>query len=162
MQNIGTRYIMPIILLISLMFSNTASAGLFGIDGFLSDSDARCRLEYTQLDLRTGVQKIAVMTTQFDDRGNQEICEKCATNMANKMSNWVEDSNSHIIVNLTKMSYKRRENSFVLWHTWDDYKLCNRTSVTEPFRYSDIIVRSLRDHNKIGYNVNRSRILEDL
>jgi hypothetical protein len=160
MQNIGTRYIMPIILLISLMFSNTASAGLFGIDGFLSDSDARCRLEYTQLDLRTGVQKIAVMTTQFDDRGNQVICEKSATNMANKMSDWVEDSNSHIIVNLTKMYRKARETNFVLWHAWTDYKLC--VYIDDSLKYPGAIVKSLRDHNKIGYNVNKDRILEDL
>jgi hypothetical protein len=46
------------------------------------------------------------MTTQFDDRGN--ICERCAENMAKKMSDWVADSNSNVIVNLTKMYRKSR------------------------------------------------------
>jgi hypothetical protein len=148
---------MSIILLIGLMFSNTASAGFLGLDGFFDNTDARCRLEYTQLDLRTGVQKIVVMTTQFDNGNN--VCERCAANMANKMSDWVDDSNSNVIVNLTKMSHKSRT-TVIFWHNWTDYELC--TSIDDPLIYTNTIVKSLRDHNKIGYNVNRSRILEDL
>ncbi len=164
MQNIDTRYITPIILLISLMFSNTASAGLFGIDGFFSKQDTRCRLEYTQLDLRTGKQKVVAITTQIDDtelNNKPNVCNMCAANFAKKMSNWVDDSNSNVIVNLTKISFKDRDNDWGLWHTWDDYKLCNTISIV-PLQFTDLVVTSLRDQNKVGYNVNKDRILEDL
>jgi hypothetical protein len=160
MRNI-IRHIVPLILLTGLTFSNTAFAGLFGIDGFFSSEKARCKIEYTRLDLSTGLQKFAKITTQLgdmDDSTRNAICDRCIPNLANKMNDWM-DNNNNIIVNLTNVFVKTRETSLGLWQSWSDYQVCS-DSIHGSFDFTKNLI-SLLDQNKIGYNVNKNRVLED-
>jgi hypothetical protein len=152
---------MPLILLTGLTYSNIAFAGLFGFDGFFNGERARCKIEYTRLDLSTGLQKFVKITTQLnnteDDNGN-EICDRCTPNLANKMNDWM-DNNNNIIVNLTNVFYKQRETSLGLWHDWSDYRVCSMP-IIGSFDFTKNLI-ALLDQNKIGYNVNKNRVLED-
>jgi hypothetical protein len=74
------------------------------------------------------------------------------------MNDWM-DNNNNIIVNLTNMFYKQRENSLGLWQDWSDYQACSRPIIGSFDFTKDLI--ALLDQNKIGYNVNKNRVLED-
>jgi hypothetical protein len=154
MQNF-IRYIMPLILLIGLTFNNTASAGLFGIDGLFSGSDFRCKIEYTQLDLSTGLHKVVKITTQMDvteAESRFNMCNRSVPRLDAKIDDWVDDG-TNIVVNLTGIYCKERENSWGLWQSWGKYDLCLANK-------SESLVLELKYPNKVGYNVNIDRIVQ--
>jgi hypothetical protein len=154
MRNI-IRHIVPLILLTGLTFSSTVSASIIP-DGAWSSAMARCKLEYTQLDLSTGLHKITKITTEFktdnSNEGNQEkLCSKSAPRLTSKMNDWVDEDNNNIVVNLTVLFCKERSNTMFFWHDWSRYEKCYITN--------DLTIDELRRPNKVGYNVNDSRVM---
>jgi hypothetical protein len=156
MQNI-IRHIMPLILLIGLTFSNTVSAFFLGIDGVNSSPDIRCKIEYSQLDLSTGIHTVHKVTSQVP-HNNAElswegICLKVIPNLVDKINDWVSEKDTNIVANLTEMYCKTRDANWFLWHDWTKYKRCyyyQNMEIIPLFEYPD----------KVGYNVTLDRMIE--
>jgi hypothetical protein len=170
------------IFLISLMlltFSNSASSGFFGdifkeLFGdsknpadFLQNRDKVnniiCKVEYTQLDLTTGLEK----TVEYNYRYNvnniarkDDIMYLSAQDLTDEMNIWINESTNNIITNMTIINCKeRREYSskFFVWHReqrWSEYKGC-------PSEFNVELIDLLDRPKQRGYNVNIDRLTKD-
>jgi hypothetical protein len=145
-----------LITLIGIAFINTA----FAYGGILAYDKNRCTLEYTQLDLITGVEKTIKHTTQFDLRNHNDACLESANNLAFKINDWMRKDKNNVISNLTILYCKARTKN---WFSsdWSSYKACSAENNEATVGYLNWFNRYYgRGANQQGYNVHKQRLRE--
>jgi hypothetical protein len=170
------------IFLISLMlltFSNTAFGGFFGDifkDIFGDDyedmfkpkrggvNNFRCKVEYTQLDLSTGLEKKIKHTEQipmFEFVTGNSLLYLMAQYLTNNINIWLNESKRNFITDLTVINCKERRlygsNIFPLFineNRWGEYEGC-------PDEYNAKLIDFLDRPKQWGYNVHKERLIRD-
>jgi hypothetical protein len=94
---LDTRYSILLILLVGLLFSNFVSALEIG------SFEKRCKVEYTQLDLITGVETIYKETSQFTFIDH---CKEGLKRLDNKVYKWVDKKSTNIITKINEFRCK--------------------------------------------------------
>jgi hypothetical protein len=174
-----------------LTFSNTVSAGFFGdifevvfgksdeetgeepwIKGHGSIDEVRCKVEYAQLDLTTGLEENVKHTAQYDlgdlagdynsggITGNEYVLYLAAQDLTDKINIWLNENPNNVITNLTIINCKERRpyfSKFFLWHNenrWSEYKGC-------PDEHNIKLIDFLDKPEQWGYNVNKERLIKE-
>jgi hypothetical protein len=160
-----------------LTFSNTAFAGFFGDifkklfgDGFKEPSlierrdvnSIRCKVEYNQLDLSTGIEKTVKHTVEydpFDIPTKDDTLHLSAQDLTDKINIWLNESPNNVITNLTVINCKVRRvylhKIFLLnENRWSKYKGC-------PDEFNIQLMDWLEHPKQWGYNVHKERLIED-
>jgi hypothetical protein len=166
---------MFLILLTILTFSNTASAGffgdifkeLFGEEHPLEErggvNNVRCKVEYTQLDLATGLEKNVKHTTQFEVRyiaKDTNIIYLTTQDFTDKINDWLDESKNNVVSNMTGINCKEKRfytNQTSVWKSkqrWEEYKSCED-------KYNVELINLLERHKQWGYNVHIERLIKD-
>jgi hypothetical protein len=166
---------MFLILLTILTFSNTASAGffgdifkeLFGEEHPLEErggvNNVRCKVEYTQLDLATGLEKNVKHTAQYEPieiSTQDDILHLSAQDLTDKINIWLNESKNNVISNMTIINCKERRLYvskiifFLTEQRWGKYKSC-------PDEFNIQLIDWLEHSKQWGYNVNKARLIKD-
>jgi hypothetical protein len=177
----NTQISIFLILLIGLIFSNTASGGFF--DDFLETvfgdkqgniffkeeertANIRCKVEYTQLNLSTGIETLKKHTAQFDlermskEAKEQDICHFSIQYLAVRINEWLEKSNNNIIVNMTVNNCKKnvtKDSAWLIWidrSIWGEYKSCQDEFNIELFN-------EISNPKQWGFNMHKTRLIKD-
>jgi hypothetical protein len=123
-----------------LTFSNSVFAGQY--------YPKRCKVEYTQLDLITGVETIYKETSQFEV---EDHCMEGLERLAPKVYKWVDEKNTNIVTKINEFSCKVKNifpyNSFYLKYLWGIYRVCQ----TYKQKLSAYLVDKYP--NKVGANI---------
>jgi hypothetical protein len=168
-----------LILFILLTFNNSAFAGFFGDifkdifgkndESFFGENHGdvnsiRCKVEYTQLDLSTGIEKTVKHTIQHETKFLADIENTCylSTQYAtDKINNWLNKNKNNIIVDLSVINCKSRRlysNKTrllnVVENRWDEYKSCDDG-------FNTYLIDWLESPKQWGYNVNKERLIRD-
>jgi hypothetical protein len=173
MKKILTTFL---ILFILLTFSNTVSAGFFGdiFKDFFGDfkkpstieiggvNNVRCKVEYTQLDLTTGLEIVVNHTSQFEVKTiakDTNIMYLSAQDFTDKINDWLNESPNNVITNMTIINCKERrlyvsKISFSNEHRWGEYKGC-------PDEFNIQLIDFLDYPKQWGYNVHKERLIKD-
>jgi hypothetical protein len=161
-----------------LTFSNYSSAGFFGdvfevvfgksikTDDESIVNNVRCKVEYTQLDLNTGLEKKIKHTDQyatFDSPETDSILYVLTQDLADKINKWLNESKENIITDLTIINCKERRlyyrysrllYFFSTRERWSEYKGC-------PDEYNVKLIDFLDRPKQWGYNVHKERLIKD-
>jgi hypothetical protein len=175
MKKLTTTFLISLTL---LTFSNIAFGGFFGdifndIFGELDKghwnekrgeaNNVRCKVEYTQLDLATGLEKNIKHTAQYEVRyiaNGTSVMYLSAQDLTDKINIWLNESKNNIIVNMTGINCKERRiyiNQTNVWSSkqrWGEYKSCEDEFNVE-------LINWLERPNQWGYNVNKTRLIKD-
>jgi hypothetical protein len=180
MKKILTTFLISLTL---LTFSNTSFAGFFGdiIKEFFGEpkspsdltvhksdvDEVRCKIEYTQLDLATGLEKKIKHTTQFDTFYLQEedsLLYFLVQDLTDKINIWLNENKRNVITDLTVINCKERRTYFrklAPWHTWNsnqqrwgEYKGC-------PDEFNIQLIDFIEHPKQWGYNVHKERLIKD-
>jgi hypothetical protein len=173
MKKISTRFL---ILIILLTFNNTASASFFSdmYDKFrkvfdtkelkrYAVGDVRCKVEYTQLDLNTGLETVVKYTSHFDIKYipiGSNTCYMATQDFTYKINEWLNESPNNIIVNMTvnnckvKGIYFQRLLRWIREERWNEYKSCDD-------EFNNNLVDWLDHPKQLGFNVNKDRLIRD-
>jgi hypothetical protein len=168
-----------LILLTLLTFNNSASAGFFGDifkDIFGDDygdmfkpnrggvNNFRCKVEYTQLDLSTGLEKKVKYTEQIpkiEFAAGNSLLYLMAQYLTNKINIWLNESKRNFITDLTVINCKERRlygskifPLFINEQRWSKYKGC-------PDEYNAKLIDFLDRPKQWGYNVHKERLIRD-
>jgi hypothetical protein len=167
-----------IFLFIVLTFSNTASAGFFGdifkelFGGSFKEpttsesggvNNVRCKVEYTQLDLNTGLEKTVKHTEQYPMVNmveGDDLLYLMAQDLTDKINIWLNESENNIITNLTIINCKERKLYsskivfFLMEHRWSEYKSC-------PNEYNIKLIDFLDKPNQWGFNVHKEKLIKE-
>jgi hypothetical protein len=140
-----------LILFICLIFSNTT----FAIPGWFSPDNARCKVNYTRLNLITGVETNIKHTVQYTDRDSfDRNCGDADENLSSKIKDWLRKSKTNIAANMTAISCKIRTDDGIFSNVWSDYKICDDNhSIALVFQ---IVTRH---PEQIGYEFNKCRFI---
>jgi hypothetical protein len=138
-------------LFICLIFSNTS----FAIPGWFSPDQARCKVNYTRLNLITGAETNIKHTVQYTDRDSfDRNCSDADDPLSEKIKKWVKKSKHNIAVDVTAIYCKRRTDDGIFSNTWSDYKICSANHIR------GLIFRvKISYPNQIGYNLNGCRFI---
>jgi hypothetical protein len=170
---------LTVIFLILFAFSNTASASFFGdilnsifgdlkksselLEGHGSVDNVKCKVEYTQLDLATGLEKNVKHTYQYNIKliaKNDNVMYLSAQDLTDEINIWLNESKNNVITDLTIINCKERRlysSKLFLWHyeyRWGKYKGCKD-------EYNVELINFLERPNQWGYNVNKERLIKD-
>jgi hypothetical protein len=143
-----------LVLFICLIFSNISFA-IPGWLGFGSDH-ARCKVNYTRLNLVTGVEKNVKITSQYDDIDDfDRNCDLAISRLYEKIKDWLKKSKHNIVANLTAMYCKSRSKDGIFSNEWSAYKQCyigdsQRVILNTAGYYPD----------QMGYKAHECRLLE--
>jgi hypothetical protein len=171
MKKISTTF------LILFIFSNTTSAGFFGdiFKDFFGDfkkpsltskgdvNNVRCKVEYTQLDLTTGLEKIIKHTAQYKVphiARETNILYLSAQDLTEKINNWLNESPNNIITDLTIINckesriYIHKLFIFINEERWGEYKGCED-------EHNIKLIDFLDRPKQWGYNVHKERLIKD-
>jgi hypothetical protein len=175
MKRLATIFL---ILFTILTFNNTASAGFFGdifkeLFGELDKefwneerggvNNVRCKIEYTQLDLTTGLEKTVKHTSQFEIKTvakDTNIMYLTAQDFTDQINDWLNESKNNVITNMTAINCKERRlyaSKLFIWNNeqrWGEYKSC-------PDEYNLELMDLLEGFKQWGYNVNIARLIKD-
>jgi hypothetical protein len=164
-----------LILLTILTFSNTASASFFGdifkelfgeehpTEEHGGVNNVRCKVEYTQLDLATGLEKTVKHTDQYrliDMMAGADVLYSLSQDLTDKINIWLKESKNNIITNMTIINCKERRIYvskilfFLTEQRWSEYKGC-------PDEYNIELMSLLDRPKQWGYNVNKERLIKD-
>jgi hypothetical protein len=160
------------IFLILLTFSNSVFAGFFKDVVSLmvslgqatnSDKNIRCKVEYTQLDLSTGLEKKIKNTVQYEPlyiaHGNN-LMYLSAQDLTQKINKWLNESPNNIVSNMTGINCKEGDLVFSIYYifhpqmSWDKYKSCED-------KYNIDLINLLDRPKQWGYNVHKDRLIKD-
>jgi hypothetical protein len=168
-----------------LTFSNTASGGFFGdvFEAFFGDTftggsnkvfpsttysmeeptNVRCKIEYTQLDLNTGIEKYVKYTVQqeikYIARGSNSMYLS-TQDLTDKLNDWMKESKENIIVSMTGINCKDRTvlflavNPLLIGQYWGEYKSCED-------KYNVELMNLLDYPDQWGYNVHKDRLIKE-
>jgi hypothetical protein len=179
MKKLITIFLISITL---LTFSNNSSAGFFGdvfevlfgsfnedpgrepgTDGRGFVNNARCKVEYSQLDLATGLEKNVKYTVQYDLTNmskDEDVMQLSAQDLTDKINIWLNENSNNVITNLTIINCKERRLYFSKFlfinneYRWSEYKGC-------PDEYNVKLIDFLDRPNQWGFNVNKERLIKD-
>jgi hypothetical protein len=170
MQKLTTTFLISLTL---LTFSNTAFAGFFKdfFGGFKKPSlvhkgdvnNVRCMVEYTQLDLATGLETVVKHTEQYPLPGmvaGDDVLSLLTQDLTDKINIWLNESKRNVITNLTVINCKERRNyihKIFAWKSekrWSEYKGC-------PDEFNVELIDLLDRPNQLGYNVHKERLIKD-
>jgi hypothetical protein len=141
-----------LITLMGVTFINVA----FAFDGWFSPDQARCKVEYTRLDLVTGIETRKKHTYQsHDDGGHEENCPMYASLLAKKIEYWLYKSRNNILVDMSAMYCKMRTDDGIFSNVWTKYKQCDADDSLKLLRLAKDYGSNF-DH--IGYNAHELRI----
>jgi hypothetical protein len=173
MKKILTTFLISLTL---LTFSNTVFAGFFGdifkdiFGDFKKPSlvhkgnvnNVRCMVEYTQLDLSTGLEKIVKHTAQYSlislSRETNTLY-LTAQDLTDKINIWLNESKRNFISNMTIINCKERrlynsKISFSNENRWGEYEGC-------PDEFNIKLIDFLERPKQWGYNVHKDRLIRD-
>jgi hypothetical protein len=162
-----------------LAFSNTASGGFFG-DVFkviFGESDkkswsneehsgvnrVRCMVEYTQLDLATGLEKTVKHTVQYvlmEVYGDYDVMQLSSEDLTKKINIWLNENENNVITNLTAINCKERRfyiSKIFFWNNeqrWTNYKSC-------PDEFCIRLLSLIDRPEQWGYIVNKDRLIKE-
>jgi hypothetical protein len=176
MKKISTTFLISLTL---LTFSNSVSAGFFGdifkdIFGGPADKnlfgekdadvvEVRCKVEYTQLDLSTGLEKKIKHTAQYikiEMATVDDVLHLSAQDLTDKINIWLNESPNNVISDLTIINCKEKNlyiNQISVWKSekrWGEYKGC-------PDEFNILLMDWLEHPNQWGYNVHKERLIKD-
>jgi hypothetical protein len=159
-----------------LTFSNTASGGFFGdiLKDIFGDfkkastterggvNNVRCKVEYTQLDLATGLEKNVKHTGQYSMVNmveGDELLYLMAQDLTDKINIWLNESPKNFITDLTIINCKERrlyvsKISFSNEQRWSKYKGCED-------EHNIKLIDFLDRPKQWGYNVHKERLIKD-
>jgi hypothetical protein len=172
-----------LILFTLLTFSNSAFAFSFG-DFFKDVADMakkalgvneeelekayeKCKIEYTQLNLNTGIENNIKYTAQFKFKYapiGYDGCYLATQDFAEKINEWLSENNKNVIANITVVSCKTMSVWKKDWppinfasnryeYRWTDYKSCeNETNVK--------LIDWIEYPKQQGFNVHKERLTE--
>jgi hypothetical protein len=162
------------IFLILFAFSNNIFASFFGdifrgVGGYFTKeyaivvTNVRCKVEYTQLDLTTGIEKSIKHTAQFylfhlPNGGN--VCYLSTQDLSDKINEWLNESDNNVVANMTvvnckeRITYNTRLNFFKTEQRWNEYKSCDD-------EFNAHLVDWLERPKQLGYNVHKERLIRD-
>jgi hypothetical protein len=157
------------LLLIILTFSNYVFAFSLG-NIFVKEekrtSNIRCKVEYTRLNLITGIETFKKHTAQFDldrmskEAKEQDICHFSIQYLAVKINEWLNKSRINIIVNMTINNCKKKITDVPIWKVWSSgggiwgkYKSC-------PDEFNIELFNEI-ENKQWGFNVHKDRLIKD-
>jgi hypothetical protein len=171
MKKILTTFLISLTL---LTFSNTAFGGFFGdiFGDFKKTSttesggvnNVRCKVEYTQLDLTTGIEKNVKHTVQYEVgyiAVGDSVMYLSAQDITEKINIWLNESPNNIITDLTVINCKERRlygskifPLFINEQRWSKYKGCE-------YEFNIKLIDLLERPKQWGYNVHKERLIKD-
>jgi hypothetical protein len=178
MKKLTTTFLISLML---LTFSNSVFAGFFGDifkelfgDGFKKPTltkfgrvyEIRCKVEYTQLDLSTGLETIIKHSDQYrvlDIAKGTDALNLLTQDLTDKINIWLNESPNNVITNLTILNCKEKEPYFHVFYIlnsegsgyrWSEYKGC-----ADEFNIK--LIDLLERPKQWGYNVHKERLIED-
>jgi hypothetical protein len=161
-----------------LTFSNTASASffkdvfkvLFGDIKKPSDiigrtggiNAVRCKIEYTQLDLATGLEKNVKYSNRYNVRNlatGTSTLYLSAQDLTDEINVWLDESANNVITDLTIINCQEMRFfvSVDVWKSeerWEEYKGCED-------KYNVELINLLNHPNLWGYIVHKERLIKD-
>jgi hypothetical protein len=169
-----------IFLFIVLTFSNTASAGFFGdvLELFFGNSfkepsdslgvssdvkDVRCKIEYTQLDLNTGLEKTVKHTAQYEVLYiaiGDKLMYLSAQDLTKNINIWLNKNKNNVVADMTGINCKEGVQDFNIKYMlhpqiiWSEYKSCE-----DKYNVDLMNLLDLPEH--WGYNVHIDRLIKD-
>jgi hypothetical protein len=164
------------ILLIFIMFTNITFINItFALDGWFSPDHARCKVEYTRLNLVTGVETRKKHTYQGkdwvaeNDEGKDDNdwgddyehnCGAYAISLAEKITPWLRRDRKNIIVDISAMYCKTRTDDGIFSNKWSKYKQCGLEYSQDLLWWITVtdIPKIFYTADQRGYNVHRDRI----
>jgi hypothetical protein len=127
----------------------------------------RCKIEYTQLDLNTGLEKTVKHTSQFKYNvlhfylPKADTCYLSTQDFTDKMNTWLNENPSNIITNMTVVNckskivyYKQTRPLNAVEDRWGKYKSCDD-------EYNINLIDWLESPKQWGFNVNKARLIRD-
>jgi hypothetical protein len=174
MKKISTIFLISLTL---LTFSNSVFAGFFGdiFKDFFGDfkkpslvrkgdvNNVRCMVEYTQLDLSTGIEKNVKHTAQYDLillSRETNVLYLTAQDLTDKINIWLNENKRNFISNMTIINCKERRlysSKILSWNSenrWGEYKGC-------PDEFNIKLIDFLERPKQWGYNVHKERLIRD-
>jgi hypothetical protein len=175
MKKLSTTFL---ILFTLLTFSNSASGGFFEnfyktifgdiekpsdvVGGLGIVNNVRCKVEYTQLDLATGLEKTVKHSDQYNVRNiatGTNVMYLSIQDLTDKINIWLNESKNNVITNMTIINCKERRffTSMVAWKSeerWSEYKGC-------ADEYNVELINWLERPNQWGFNVHKTRLIKD-
>jgi hypothetical protein len=169
MKKILTTFLISLTL---LTFNNTAFAGFFsdliGVKKPTMYSRGKvnhigCKVEYTQLDLTTGLEKTVKHFVQYEitriaDGTNTMYLS--AQDLVDKINNWTDENKNNILANMTGINCKEKRfysHKLFFWkgrQRWEKYKSCED-------KYNLDFINLLERPKQWGYNVHKDRLIKD-
>jgi hypothetical protein len=146
------------ILLIFILFISTTFTNVtFAFDGWFSPDQARCKVEYTRMNLVTGVEIRKKHTYQDDDWRNYpgENCSTYARDLAIKIENWLLESGNNILVDISAMYCKTRTDDGIFSNKWSEYEQCG---ASDSWWLLTLATELKGQQNQKGYNAHEDRI----
>jgi hypothetical protein len=140
---------------ILIIFTGTTFINIaFAFDGWFSPDQARCKIEYTRLNLVTGVETRIKHTYQEDDE--DDYCGTFDGVLGEKIQDWLMEDRKNILVDMSAMYCKTRTDDGPFSNKWSEYKQCGASDsssvlswVTAGHSYLD---------NQKGYNAHKLRL----
>jgi hypothetical protein len=174
MKKILTTFLISLTL---LTFSNTAFGGFFGdifkdiFGDFKKTStterggvnNVRCMVEYTQLDLATGLEKNVMITYRYNVNNmarETNVMDLSAQDLTDEINIWLNESPNNVIADMTIINCKERRkytNKFIPWiggQSWGEYKGC-------ADEYNIKLIDWLERPKQWGFNVHKDRLIKD-
>jgi hypothetical protein len=130
----------------------------FAFDGWFSPDKIRCKVEYTRLNLVTGVETIKKHTYQNNDGEDGGDCGMHVPNLSDKIENWLLEDRKNIIVDLSVLYCKKRTDDGIFSNKWSKYKQCDRYDSESLLRWATELKSDLK--NQKGYNAHEDRLRE--
>jgi hypothetical protein len=126
-------------------------------------NNVRCKVEYTQLDLNTGIEKSIKHTSQLyidylPNGGN--VCYLVTQDLSDKINIWMKESENNVVANMTVVNCKERSfyiSRVFFWESedrWGEYKSCD-----DEFNMQ--LVDWIERPEQLGFNVNKARLIRD-
>jgi hypothetical protein len=140
-----------LVVFICLIFSNAT----FAIPGWFSPDNARCKVNYTQLNLITGVETNIKHTVQYTDQDSLDAnCNDGSWYLSDKIEKWMKKSRLNIVADLSVMYCKTRTDDGIFSNVWSAYKQCY-------LGYSQLISDFISGSypNQMGYEAHECSLL---
>jgi hypothetical protein len=130
-------------LLTGLIFNSGVSAGWEG------DNDYKCKVDYNQLRLVSSRETDKYHTSEFEADNRKQACERSRENMLDKIYDWLDESLTHVVVDMSKEMECKEKSGILWWEGYDSYKICDPVVVEE-------MVKSIVDKypGQIGYTIS--------
>jgi hypothetical protein len=133
----------------------------------------RCKVEYTQLNLNTGLEVVVKDIVGFDISFVPEevvYCYSATQDFAEKINEWLSESDTNIVANATVTNCKTKtiwkNEDWEVWNfydrnsgeryeaTWDKYRGCED-------EISKNLVEWIEHPKQQGFNVHKDRLIKD-